>query len=289
MQNILFLNSYSERATSHYQFALRVARTLDATLHLAHVYDFRTDMPPAADFEAREEELNEWLLKEQRRESLELETFVQENTSKQHHSLIGLTHVFEGSAIEQVPRLLETTTFDLVVMGMQAHSLLGDVLATNLTQYLVDTAKCPLLLLPPKQLVTPIKRICFATDLKDGTVDAVNYLFDLSLRLNAAFHLLTVVTDHGDVTTAEGRITTLQKSMHGGFTSKLPYEIEVGDVEEQISNHIAENDTDLLVLTTLQRKRWLDQFDQTVTKALVREAEVPLLILKEDYVVDYQV
>ena len=289
MKNILFLNGYSIYSKSHFRRALRLAQRLEATLHVAHIYDFRTDMPFNAQFLSDKEEFNQWLLDEQRRESLELERFVVENTGKQNYQLIGETYVIEGSVTEEVPRLLETTNFNLVVMGMQSHSILSYLLETNLTQYMVDTAKCPLLLLPPKESTKPIKNICFATDLKPGTMEAINYGFDLSLQLDAHFQLLTVVKTDDEIATTNDRIDALQRGIHGGFSSKLYYTIEVGNAERKIRRFLSEETVDLLILTTKQRKRWIDQFKQTVTKSLVREAELPLLILKEDYVAGYRI
>lgn len=287
MKNILFLNSYSEQARTHYRNALLMAQRLEATLHIAHIYDFRDHL--GLELKIKDNAFNAWLLEVQRKESLILEAFIIEHTGKQNHQLVGETYAFGGTANEEVPRLLESFDFDLLVMGMRERWYLKDLVETGLTQLLVDTAKCPLLLLPQDSTPLAIKKICLATDLAKESLAAINYVFDLSLLLKANFHLLTVVDSDADSGAASDRIEELQKQLHGGFTSKLYFSIEVGDPEEIIKAHQEKEDVDLLVLTTRQRKRWVDQFTPTITKSLVREAELPLLVLKEDYVDGYRI
>ncbi|MTB51243.1 universal stress protein [Lewinella sp. W8] len=290
MKNILFLNGYTEYARDYYRFSLRFARRLGSTLHLAHIYDFRNNLDERGyDAFVRPGEFNAWLLDVQREESMELDQFVAENTGKQNMPLIGETYAYEGDVVNEVPKLLEHGDFDLVVIGLVAHSLLRDLLTRNLTQYLVDTAQCPLLLLPPRATQNLIRKICFATDLTPGTLSAINYGFDLSLRLSAEYQLLTVVKEKDAVPATQDRIDTLQQKIHGGYTSRLPYRVVVGNPEKEIRHFTRTEGTDLLMLTTRQRKRWIDQFTQTITKAIVREAAIPLLVLKEDYLDVYKV
>lgn len=287
MKNILFLNSYSKQARTHYRNALQLAQRLEATLHIAHIYDFRDHLGLGLKIENGA--LNAWLLEVQRKESFILEEFISKNTGKQSYQLVGETYAFEGTANEEVPKLLESFDFDLLIMGMRERWYLKDLVETNLTQLLVDTAKCPLLLLPQDSTPLTIKRICLATDLAKESLAAINYIFDLSLLLKADFHLLTVVDADADTGAASDRIEELQRKLHGGYTSKLYFSIEVGDPEEVIKSHQEKENVDLLVLTTRQRRRWVDQFTPTITKSLVRDAELPLLVLKEDYVEGYRI
>lgn len=287
MKNILFLNSYSKQARSHYRNALLMAQRLEATLHVAHIYDFRDHL--GLELQITDHNFDAWLLDVQRKESSILEDFVKQHTGKQNHQLVGETYAFEGSASREIPRLLETAHFDLLVMGMRERWYLKDLVETGLTQLLVDTAKCPLLLLPQDSTPLTIKKICLATDLAEESLAAINYIFDFSLLLKANFHLLTVVATDADTGAASDRIEELQSQLHGGYTSKLYFSIEVGDPEDIIKDHQEKEDVDLLVLTTRQRKRWVDQFTPTITKSLVREAELPLLVLKEDYVEGYRI
>lgn len=289
MTNILFLNSYSEQATTHYRNALHLAQRLEATLHIAHIYDFRNHLNEELGQGFKPGEFDKWLLEIQRKESLILEDFIGSHTGKQHYQLIGETYVFEGTANEEVPKLLESFSYDLLVMGMRERWYMSDLMESGLTQLLVDTAKCPLLLLPQGSEPLTVKRICLATDLAEESLAAINYVFDFSLLLKADFYLLTVVGSDSEIGPANDRIEELQRQLHGGYTSKLYYSIEIGDPEDTIKKHQEEEDIDLLVLTTRQRKRWIDQFTPTITKSLVRQAEIPLLILKEEHVNDYQI
>lgn len=289
MKNILFLNGYTEHARDYYRFSLKLARRLGVTLHVAHIYDFRNNLDERGYHSfVNPANFNAWLLNVQREESLELEQFVADNTGKQNVPLVGETYAYEGNVVEEIPKLLEHGDFDLVVMGLISHSLLRNLLTKNLTQYLVDTAQCPLLLLPPHAAQAAIKEVCFATDLTPGTVAAINYGFGFSLRLGAKFQLLTVVDEADAVPGSRDRIDALQQSIHGGYTSRVPYRVEVGNPERRIKRHVKEAGIDLLILTTKQRKRWIDQFTQTVTKAIVREAAIPLLVLKEEFIDAYR-
>lgn len=288
MKNILFLNSYSKAATSHYRFALKMAQRLRATLHLVHIYDFRDPLDKEGAIFSSKKDFNQWLLNLQREESLELEKFISDHTGKQNFPLIGETFTFEGSPNENIERLLEVQNYDLIIMGMRKKSIFSNLMDTGLTQYLIDTSDCPILMLPSENKGnTIIKRICIASDLSDEAASAINYVFDLSIQLSANFSMLTVVSKKQDVEEKETRITELQKTMHGGYSSKFIYEIIVGDPGEIISSYCENNGLDLLVLTTRQRKRWISQFEQTITKDLARKASLPLLILKEEYVSNY--
>lgn len=290
MKNILFLNSYSQQAPDHYRYAMRMAMRLKAKLDVAHVYDHHDHMESETKAElATSKALSEWLLKLQEEKKLALDGFVNKYTGKQFASLIGDTHALQGKTRKEVTNFLDASNYDLVIMGMQAHSMLSDLIGAGLTQYLIDTAKCPLLLLPRNSKQLLIKHICFATDLADESLPAINYIFDVSLLLKASFHLLTVLKANADIGRANDRIEDLQDSIRNGDILELYYTIEIGDPEEKIKAYPKNNDVDLLVLTTRQRKRWIEQFNQTITKAVVRDAEIPLLILKEEYIDGYQI
>jgi nucleotide-binding universal stress UspA family protein len=90
---------------------------------------------------------------------------------------------------------------ELTVMGTHGSSKLESLLMGNHSRRMIDSTKCPLLLVPSSAAVKPIKKVAFATDLNEPERDlkAIFRLIPLLKKLNAEL-LLTHIYNGDDPT-----------------------------------------------------------------------------------------
>lgn len=111
-----------------------------------------------------------------------------------------------GTLINMVDGLSEREHIDMVIIGTHGSSGLSTLLLGNHSRQMIDELNKPLLLIPPAAVITPIKKIAFATDFIDPAkdLDCIHTLIKLAKPLNAEILLTYIYND-------EYRAVTLQK------------------------------------------------------------------------------
>lgn len=79
-----------------------------------------------------------------------------------------------------------------VVMSSHSSALLDKFFIGSITVYAVSHLNCPVIIVPPGQLYKPIKKIAFATDLKDIYDVPVNEIRDIIKAFNTSLDIIHV-------------------------------------------------------------------------------------------------
>lgn len=149
LKNILLPTDFSESALRSTQYALEMARTFDATLHLLHVIEdpvvylpmFESyPMPTREQFEMyAEDRLENWIV-EQDRGDLDIEY-----------------HWAHGSPAAEIVRFAKGNDADLIVMGTHGRGVTSHLLMGSVAENVVRKAPCAVLTVHPDghQFVEP--------------------------------------------------------------------------------------------------------------------------------------
>lgn len=104
-----------------------------------------------------------------------------------------------GTVPDVVNEKINAENIGIIVMGTHGSSPWNGLLFGNHSRKMIDNASCPLLLVPPKSVVGPVKKIAFATDFEDLQKDteAIYGLVPILKALNAELVITHIYNDQG--------------------------------------------------------------------------------------------
>ncbi len=277
MQTIIIAIDFSEASLNAAKYAAALAKPLGVThIVLYHSYDsvpVNTDIPDndrEAAFahkgslqalEIIERELSPFL-RSNREVSIELEAN-------------------DMPLVMGVEMLAAKHEAGLIVAGATGKSKLKQIFVGSNTVSLASDCKVPLLIVPNKAYFRPIEKIVFACDLKKVSHSTPVAEIGLWLeRLQAKLLVLNV--------TPEGKRFNLdliaeQHQLHhllDRFQPEYHY-IASDDIAEEIEDFAEDRNADLII-SIPRSYGFLDGlFHRSVSRRLIKDSEVPLLMLRE--------
>ena len=146
---------------------------------------------------------------------------------------------------------------------------------------MVGKVQLPLLILPAKAKFRPLKKVCFATDLRESDVAGAEYLGNMLAVFQPQIDFLHV--DLPDRKRSANSLITFQKAFEQprngvGGTFKIMVN---PDAITGIFSYLKKLPHDLLVMVKSDREWWDRLFFSSDTKESARITSLPLLILGE--------
>ncbi len=193
MKKFLFPTDFSDNAKHALKYGYFLARQVKANIIICNAIIEPAEMPqaglvswPIEESEYLEKDSNHEL--EQLKEKLESK----EETISFNPSISYTSEA--GTVMDMVNHLGNSEDIDLVIVGTHGSSGLSTLLLGNHSRQMIDEINKPLLLVPPAALITPVKKIAFATDFTDPDKDleCLHTLVKLAKPLNAEI-LLTYI------------------------------------------------------------------------------------------------
>lgn len=181
-----------------------------------------------------------------------------------------------------VEQLAEQWNAGLVVAGATGKSGLERVLMGSNATSLASDIKIPLLIVPKKARYKSINKIVFACDLKKLSRNTpVAEIGSWLERLNAKLLALSVDMEgkRFDAGTIPG-----QYKMHellDGFSPEYHYVETDDDIADEIEDFAEDHNAGLIISIPKSYGFFESLFRRSVSKALIRESDVPLLLLRE--------
>ncbi|MFK8102016.1 MAG: universal stress protein [Saprospiraceae bacterium] len=268
MKSIIFPTDFSDHSKAVFGYAKSLAEQLNARLKVVHIYHPQTT-PTAGVILPNPEELLE--IKQRR-----LARFLQEagaNTTCEQQVYLGYTG-------EELVRLSTEEKPDLIVMATSGEVNLVENMFGTISTYVSQYANCPVWLLPPEVRFSGINNIAYASNYESADEKSLTKLSNFANQFGAQVHLVHVNEDEkkGDV---EFETLILKKLFHQKVSDQA-FElatVESENVWEGLHDYARTQEIDLLVLLTRQRGFWEGIMHTSVTKKMVLQTAVPLLVL----------
>ncbi len=183
------------------------------------------------------------------------------------------TEVEMGLMTDMVARKVEAEDVDLVVLGTQGASGLGKMLGSNAAA-IIDRVDCPVVAVPARATLAPIRKILFASDLGElQTADILRPLVTLAQALGANVHILKVETDVKNITRPPQQL--LAQALLG-----VPHSYHMvvdNDVDDGIQAYVEEHQMDMLAMMPRRHDFFSRLFGGSVTREMAYKTNVPLL------------
>lgn len=169
---------------------------------------------------------------------------------------------------------------NIVIVGNSSSAQSNFWLGSNLLNTLRNI-HCPAIAIPAGYQYKRITRIAFACDFDNVSEHLpANQLLELVMKMNAELHVLNV--DHNNKhfdTDTPGEHIKLNEMI--GVAKPRYHNIEHNDVEEGIKGFAADNEIDWLIVVPHKHTFFEGLFHKSQTKALVRNASIPIVALHD--------
>lgn len=281
MKNILFPTDFSQTADNAFVYALHLAKSLGADLHVLHTYS----MPIVSGLGVESSEVVQQVY-----ENVELTSFekFKDKASELHKisedegtSEVKLSFVFEeGDLIMNILSTISKENIDLVVMGTNGASGFGKKFFGSNTVNTIKSIDIPILSVPYKAKFKGITKIGFTTIFKDSDKQPLTEVLKIAEQFGAKVRCLNVAKDMQDVT-----IELAIREWKRDFDSDRLKFIIREEGEQKLEEHISEfiHDLNISFLAIVKRNRTFFEslFSPSLSKKLSYDLDIPLLIIKE--------
>ncbi|WP_338870571.1 universal stress protein [Spirosoma sp. SC4-14] len=217
--------------------------------------------------------LNErWLAAEKLLNELQRELTQQPEPT--YHTYRTITMI--GEPVDSVNKLLDSESFDMVVVGATGHGwseLMGSV-ATDAVQ----TIKTNVLVVPTAAAIRPLQQIVLATNYRSvNSTTSLTFLDDLASRKGAQLTLLTIEDPNRSGTQAEPGRQRVLDAFEDVRTDT--YMIHDDNVLRGIDTYLKTHTVDLLVLLPHHKSLFDVVSGKSVSRSVAYHPHAPLLAL----------
>lgn len=189
---------------------------------------------------------------------------------------------FEDSTLETI----QENNIDLVIMGTHGASGIKKIFFGSNTTQIIDKAQIPVIAIPASYQLSPIRKIAYASDLKD-VVGEVGELVKFAKLLKASIEIFHVFPSFPQwVDPSEDNIAKLTEKLalaypNQDFSIRVMQTYKENDVVSGIETYVNSFKPDVIAMFTVKRTFWDKLFDASRTEEFAFNATIPLLTLKK--------
>jgi nucleotide-binding universal stress UspA family protein len=269
MQKILIPTDFSPIANNAFDYAIQIANEFRSKLLLYHVYTFYRKVDFNKDYP---EDQQPFIKRKEKQMSLSEVKF----TDKiEQLGLTIQTKLEEDSIISLFDQKVKEHNASLIVMGSKGASGIKKVIFGSVAATALEMAKVPVLVVPPNHPFSPIKKIVFATDLKQIDSNILSPIHQLAVQFNASITILNVNSDISSNSAGEHYFPLEDIDT---YYKEIPM---LSSVNESINEFLEQNEFDLICMVR-REKGFFERFLQpSVSINQVYNSKIPLLVLPE--------
>jgi len=186
-----------------------------------------------------------------------------------------------GFAADAIVSSVESIDVDLVIMGSSGEGAWRSVFGST-TIKTINKVSCPVIVVPPGATYNGLDQITFAYDFRRvNEFSKFNLLKEFMQRFNSHLEILNINDRKTKKTPGEsnGELKFFDQNFE-----ELDYSysfIKNPSISEGILHYITERPIDLLVLLKRDHTLYENIFMKSVTREVVLNSELPLMVLRE--------
>lgn len=274
MKTILCPSDFSKNAMYAAQYACDLAEKFNSVIILLHAYESPVDFTQGQ-FTITPE--NEDSLKEAASKNL---TAFRQKLAKKYPKVKIEPVLVTGAGHSEIIANANKNDVDIIVMGSTGTSKVERLLMGSTASRVLLHAACPVLCIPKDAEFNGIKKIVFATDLKDDNILSATTLVPFAAAFGA--EIIFVYVDDKHLIHADSEISKMTQKIRkhvkypkiSGFISKNT------SITKGIEFFLKKYPADILVMFTHQKHFPESLFNQSITKLMSHQIRIPLLALQ---------
>lgn len=267
MQKILIPTDFSPVADNALNYAIEIATKFKSELYLYHVYSMNKKIDYDLNFPDDEQP---YVKKIEEKMNFTKQKFMEKITK---NWLSIQTKVEEKHIYSLFKSIVKEHEINLIIMGSKGASGLEKIVFGSVAASALDMAEVPVLVVPPKIPVTPLKHIVLAKDPNEISINVLSPLQKLAVKFGAKVTIFYVNTDSSNDT-----IKKMDLSLNGVETTY--HEVPMSkSINESINEFIRDHKCDLLCMIRREKVFFESIFKRSITKTQVYNTRIPLLVL----------
>jgi nucleotide-binding universal stress UspA family protein len=175
---------------------------------------------------------------------------------------------------------------DLIVMGTLGASGMKKIFLGSNTSKIIDKAEIPTVAVPAGYFISPIRKIAYASDLKEVKKE-VGELVNFAKLFNATIEIFNVHPSFPEwVDPTPENLEKISQELHQAYPGQK-FNVHVvqtykdNDTVYGIKKFVDGYKPDMLAMFTVKRTFWDKLFDPSRTEEVAFDTDVPLLTLKK--------
>lgn len=283
-KNILFATDFSEISQRALTHALAMAKRFDAKLTVAHITPPESQVPIPMEPVPLE---MDWQKQRATECMKHLEEF--EPLQMYPHDTV----LRQGNPWPEIAGLIDSRSFDLIVLGTHGRGMLGTLLLGSVAEEVLRHATCPVLTVGPDVLPTLVDRqhlshVLYATDFSDGSRNALPFALSLAEENNAELTLMHVLEQLEPMPMQYSRelLADHRKRLwnmvpdDANLWCKPQVSVAVGVAANEIVRFAHDRQADLIVMGVHGGGAVASHLPWTVVHSVVRHARCPVLTVR---------
>jgi nucleotide-binding universal stress UspA family protein len=300
-KHILFPTDFSPYAFYAMNYALALARSYGATLHIGHVLDTTINgLTGSTGVWLPQDEIDRVLTSMEEHADSRLDTLVQQAADE---GVAAVKHMRRGHPAHDIGKMAEDLDCDLVVISTHGRSGLEHLVMGSTAERVVREAPIPVLSVkhPEHEFVDGathkihLKRVLFPMDFSPYCEEALDYAVSLCNNFNATLVLLHVnelsvmlpeylpemaLSSAIDMTAnAQESLKEIAEGIEG---IEVEHYVKPGLPHREIGAAVEEYNIDLIVIPTHGRSGFLHVLFGSVAEKVVRLAKCPVLSVRPE-------
>ena len=288
MKTIIVPTDLSAAANNAARYALHIAKETNSHILLCNAMMIPMEAPgagqvawPLETFEtlktAMDHELHSLATKLEQRED-------DSNIPGSYHPPIA-TCSEVGSVTDVVRNLAGDRNAGMIIMGMSGAGRLSRFFLGSASRDMINTACCPVLLIPSEFIFKGIKKIAFATDLSVGDIEIIHALAGIACCFNAEI-LITHITDKKHDATETKKLVDaflVHVSNRVNYPKIFYRHVRSMDVDAGLNWLTEHSMIDMLAMVHRPHDVLDRIFKGSHTQKLARHVTIPLIVLPNEF------
>jgi len=273
MKNLLVPTDFSECALNAIKFAADLARKMNSTIHITHIYQraVPSDTSINIDLDSKiifkENEVFKKYIKE-----LKEMTFMKDVKLK-----TSLDTVFK---LEDILVMDKYDDVDLIVMGSHVIEGIEEFFIGSNTQKFIQLAHCPVISIKNEVKVSDIKSIVFASDFKEEVLPKFEVIRKFSNKIGAKLQYLKIMTPK-DYSVEQKEINDIAEFVNStGIDADEVNLFKAISIERGIIKYCQEENVDMLAIETHGKTGLSHLLQDNIAESLSNHMVIPLFSVK---------
>jgi nucleotide-binding universal stress UspA family protein len=271
MKNILFPTDFSACADNALNYAIGIADKLKTKIILHHscmARSFVNEIP-------MEESLDDNVLHSainRLKKYADLEPFKTEK-------ILFEEDICFGDADNDIVALANKKKVDLIVMGTRGSNNFTDLLFGKTSASVMEKAKCPVMVIPPRAKYNGFQKIVYAADYRATDFQNIYKLANIAKVYNAEI-IIVHVSLSGFTDSLERETFNNFKDEIKSFVSyeKLSFQLQVGlNTGDVLDAVVKDEKADLLAMSIRQTNFLLKLLNESITNKMLHQTEIPII------------